>query len=102
MPYSHPIKITRTCGYSPVACSPLQSNDNMHKFFALFFFCFIATHINAQVAKSFYLLNQKDSSKVPYATIKVLHTTGGTFSDEHGKFEVPVTADTLLISSIGF
>ena len=49
------------------------------------------------------LLNKSDSSRIPYATVKILHKPAGTSSDEGGLFQLPAEpGDTLLISSIGF
>lgn len=40
---------------------------------------------------------------IPYVTVKVLHTTDGTYSDEAGKFEVKISdKDSLLLTCVGY
>jgi hypothetical protein len=66
------------------------------------FFLLISNIIYSQPVKKFLLLNSKDSTRVPYATIKILNTDIGTFTNEVGEFELMKTSDTALITSIGF
>lgn len=56
-----------------------------------------------QNIKKGILLNSIDGSKIPFATVKLLNSNTGTFSNESGEFEVAGNLyDSLRITSIGY
>lgn len=74
----------------------------MRKITLLALFISVSSITSSQDLKKIFLLNKKDSSAIAFATIKILNTDLGTFSDEKGAFEIPQKTDSLLISSIGY
>lgn len=65
--------------------------------------CFLAHLTLSQENINVVLVNSKNLEPIPFATIKILNTKSGTYSDENGKFSMQANAkDTVLISSIGF
>jgi hypothetical protein len=47
--------------------------------------------------------NAETREPIPYATIKILHTERGAYSDERGEFQLAFSLhDSILITSIGF
>lgn len=65
--------------------------------------CFLYFLGHGQSFKKSILLNAKDSSEIPFATVKVLNNASGTFSNNEGIFEVLASfKDSILISSIGY
>ena len=57
----------------------------------------------SQKAASFILVNRKTNLPIPFATVKLLHTKSGSYSDEKGIFNLVCNAtDTLLITSVEF
>jgi hypothetical protein len=72
-------------------------------FFVTTVFYLFHSFAHSQTIRGGVLLSAKDGSKVPYATIKVLHKPFGTFSDDNGVFEINASlSDSLFITSIGY
>lgn len=80
----------------------LKKSLNMSKITLLALFILVSSISFSQDLKKIYLLNKKDSSEIAFATIKILNTDLGTFSNENGEFEIPKKTDSLLISCIGY
>ena len=62
--------------------------------------------IHAQEILKGKIIYEKDSTPIPFASIKLLNHTAGSISDTSGNFALSLPAlkqwDTLLISSVGF
>jgi hypothetical protein len=70
------------------------------KYFTAFLFVLVFCEAHSQVR---ILLDSKDSSAVPYATIKVLNAPRGTVAAFDGSFKLELTnKDSILVTSVGY
>ena len=100
------IGLTRMCICKGQEGKPPASNSFsviFIKAFTLLFFLFFTQSISAQELISVTLVSRKTNQPIPFATVKLLNTISGTYSDENGKFSLLMNrTDTLLISSVGY
>ena len=85
----------------------LSSFIVFRKIIPFLLFCLIpCIKTNAQEILKGKIIYEKDSTPIPYASIKLLNHTAGSISDTSGNFALYLPSlnqwDTLLISSVGF